>query len=1236
MRLFVRACVLTLAFVVLASGSGYRSAVLVVPLQTGAGISASEGSLGVGLEIVLENTLAAQGSLEEVWAEDEYPRFFKSATEYRPLLSSASAMPLSGHIPARYVAGGSVSREGNQVVASLAVHDRQTGKDFRVRVPLDFPQLRELRLSFLGLLQSAGIFSVERDGSKLWAEDLTPDCLNALGAGVSEAAKQLLADDADITVPRTLTAAAAACPKSYVVQASLAWQQTKADADGNGVDAGSAAMELNRLGTRAFEWLVEAAFGTFQPKSAKKGVDSVMSARGGQSAFDQARFNYWTGRMEFLGGDLDEAERLLRESIRLNPDALDPRLELAKVANRRNHMLVDGEAVLNEAGKQFTDPDEQRRIEAANKEMGQLSLGDVAFLQAMEMEAQGNWQEAEEFYGIAAKVHRGGDLADSAVDLISTAELEEAHRQADQAKAHRAQAQELISALPSERPMANSLAYRAMHMVQQGNLEKAPTALKDALTRCYKAKDAKCEFEVLNYAGLRYVELGFVVQGVDYLEQAVQAQDSLHDAKVTGIAENNLGIGYRAAGRLADALEAFNKAYEQRVKAGDKDGLRRTVQNLSVVYGDMGRQDRAVAESRRALAMARENSDQHGQIVALYTLGSYLTKLGDQASLREAVPILEQAISLSRETKDRHEEGIALNNLATAKSYRGEDGRALLEQSLEIARSERNWHDQLVRLANFGTLMVEQGKKTDAERDFKDSLAIADGTGSEVEEARTLARLMIVSADRPRLAFWYGKQAAEIIARKGPTLYLGSETEGSSFGDFFERLSGMLVQQGSLAEARHVLDVQKISEQARTGAAGSIRQVALLTPDESAAAREYRRLVRLWFALEEERTNPAATPDPAVVAREGAARKKVDDYLGDLEKQYGQETASRVKADVAPSSTGSLAGKAVIHTVPGDRYRAIITTERGSVLIEGNLETRVLNQKIFAFRQALSDPASDPKPLAQELYREIFLPLKKSLDDARATTLYWSLEGALRYLPMAALHDGDDYLVTRYRNVSYSPIAKSGARSNSGVKTIFAGGVSNAYQKLGRLPFVEDELGAIVKSDDSAGGVLSGMKRLNGDFTWEDLQAQLGKGFSVVHLATHFTFRPENPGGSELLFGTGPMRLDRIAAAQDLFRNVDLVVLSGCETGSPGSADAGEVDALSGAMLSLGARSAVASLWQVADRSTPELMANFYRAYADKGDAAEALQAAQTGMLRGNASHRHPYYWAPFFLSASN
>jgi CHAT domain-containing protein/Tfp pilus assembly protein PilF len=1246
-KIFAKA-VVCFALAVVPAWSDYRPAVLVLPFQPGKGISPGENRLGLGTQALLENMLAAEGGLEETWAGDEYTRIFKSADDLRHwLLNAEGALPSLTRVSERYVAGGTVDSKADQLSVTLVLLDRQTGKQYTSRTALDVPQLLGARREFLNLLHTAGISRPGGDTALLWQENLTRQCLASLGAGIYGADAELWAKD-EKSVPAALVTAASRCPNSYTAQVTLAWRQTEADAEGNGADAGDAAMRLNGQGVRAFEWLQEAAVGVLSPDLAKKGADGVIAARGGDSLFDKARLDYWTGRIEFIRGDLDEAEHSLRESIRKNPQALDPYLELAKVMHRRNRLLADGDDALTAAKKGFPDLEDQKRIGAASDAMGYVAMADVGFTMGIEAESKGEGKKAEDGFRLAAKIHSSQDPWDAVADYISLAEIEEARRETKQAQADRAEAQRIIDALPGKRWVGNALSYRAMRILRTGNFEKAQAAVAEALHYCRISKDVKCEWETLNYAGLRYVEQGYLNEGLDKLQDSVQVQDGLKDAKIAGIAHNNLGIAYRTAGEWQKALESFNQAYRERIKAGDQDGTRRTLQNLATLYGDIGKYEDAVNEIQKVLELARQAGDKDGEATALYTLGSYLIELGKP---NQAIQPLADSVRISREIQDREAEGIALNNLANAKFDAGQraEGQALLEQSLEIARSLRNWPDECLRLANFGVFLLAQGNHGEAERYLQRALPLATARSDKVEQARILARLMFATLDRPRLALWYGKHAAEIIANSGPALHLGETTD--AFGNFFDQLVDLLVQEGALAEARDTLDVRTMAEQARVVTPGQsplLRKASLLDPAERAAEEKYDELSAAWFRLEQERTDPAAKRPADIVTKEAnESEKKLDDYVAELTKDYSQPFPLRSQVTSATDSNlTNLHGKALIHALPGDRFRVIVTTERGSKLVEGAVEMQLLNREIWEFWQALLDPRRDPVPLARELYKAIFLPIQPLIDEANASTVLWSVSGTLRYLPFAALHDGDHYLVTRYRNVVYNPVGQRGTVAPA--DRILAAGVTHAFPDFPALPYVCDELYAIVHTSVSPSvtplcktsalrpGVLPGVMLMDGQFTWRELQAQLANGYPLVHLATHFRFRAENPRSSELLLGDGTrLRLDELQSRANLFQGVALVVLSGCDTGSPGSgSDPDQVGALSDAVLNLGARSVVASLWPVSDRSTAQLMSNFYRAYSEESDAARALQQTQIQMLQGDRTHAHPYYWAPFFLTA--
>ncbi|NNE09758.1 MAG: CHAT domain-containing protein, partial [Gemmatimonadetes bacterium] len=94
--------------------------------------------------------------------------------------------------------------------------------------------------------------------------------------------------------------------------------------------------------------------------------------------------------------------------------------------------------------------------------------------------------------------------------------------------------------------------------------------------------------------------------------------------------------------------------------------------------------------------------------------------------------------------------------------------------------------------------------------------------------------------------------------------------------------------------------------------------------------------------------------------------------------------------------------------------------------------------------------------------------------------------------------------------------------------------------------------------------------------------------------------------------------------------NAELVVLSGCETALGESAHGEGMVGFARAFLRGGARGVVASLWQVSDESTADLMHAFYASILDGNPPREALRNAKMQWITSREGRGQPYYWAPF------
>jgi CHAT domain-containing protein len=278
------------------------------------------------------------------------------------------------------------------------------------------------------------------------------------------------------------------------------------------------------------------------------------------------------------------------------------------------------------------------------------------------------------------------------------------------------------------------------------------------------------------------------------------------------------------------------------------------------------------------------------------------------------------------------------------------------------------------------------------------------------------------------------------------------------------------------------------------------------------------------------------------------------------------------------------------------------------------------------FRSALQ--AQDPQRYlrhAQRLYDLLIRPIETDLKAGQ--TLVWVPDGTLRQLPIAALHNGEQFLVERYAlAVTPSLTLTDPQPLSQEAASALAAGVSESVADFPPLPHVRDELQSIQQ-------LYGGTVLLNQDFNPTRLAQTIDQGqFSIVHIASHGEFAAD-PAKSFLLTSQGKLTLTQLAktVGQLRFRDqpLELLTLSACETAQ---GDDRTALGLAGVAIQAGARSALATLWRVSDEATAVLMRKFYEhLHAPGTSRARALQHAQLALLHDPA-YASPVFWAPFLL----
>jgi CHAT domain-containing protein len=318
-----------------------------------------------------------------------------------------------------------------------------------------------------------------------------------------------------------------------------------------------------------------------------------------------------------------------------------------------------------------------------------------------------------------------------------------------------------------------------------------------------------------------------------------------------------------------------------------------------------------------------------------------------------------------------------------------------------------------------------------------------------------------------------------------------------------------------------------------------------------------------------------------------------------------------------------------------------------------------LMQVVAYFRSELLSPSKINSqkylPASQQLYQWIIAPLEADLKAQGIDTLVFSMDAGLRTLPLAALHDGSQFLVEKYSIGLIPSVNLTDTNYESAKNAEVLGMGASQFTNNQPLLAVPAELNAIASEWE-------GKSFLNQTFTLNNLRAQRrAQAYRIIHLATHAEFKSGVPSNSYIELSDTRLTLDRV---RELGWNqppkVELLVLSACKTAV---GDEGVELGFAGLAVQAGVKSVVASLWSVSDEGTLGLMAEFYHHLKIAPIKAEALRQAQIAMIKGqvriengrlilsnlnkelelppelaqlgNESLSHPYYWSGFTMIGS-
>ncbi|MCL1489764.1 MAG: tetratricopeptide repeat protein [Pseudanabaena sp. Salubria-1] len=874
------------------------------------------------------------------------------------------------------------------------------------------------------------------------------------------------------------------------------------------------------------------------------------------------------------------------------------------------------------------------------------------------------------------------------------------------------------STTPNRKVEADRLFNQGNQQSNISQFEAAFQSWQQALIIYREIKDRLGEGQSLGNLGLAYYYLGKYDKAIEFQLQSLAITREIKDRNGEGQSLGNLGGAYYSLGKYDKAIEFYLQALAILREIKDRSGESRVLGNLGSAYYSLGKYDKAIEFQLQSLAITREIKDRLGEGGVLGNLGNAYVTLGKYdkaiefylqtlAILREikyrigegnalgnlgsayqalgkydkASEFHLQSLAILREIKDRSGEGGVLGNLGIVYYSLGKYDTAIefYLQSLEITREIKDRSGEGTALNNLAAAYEKLNRDREAMIYYQQVLTIFREIGGRNGEGYALANLgnVLSKAKRPELAILFYKQSINVReAIRKDISKLDKDIQKSYLArveSTYRDLADLLLKQDRILEAQQVLDLLKVEElneylRTPTRSEKTEQGTELRTQEKTFIALaielddlQKRKLANNITAAEQERLNKLVKSE----------QKQQDQFISFLDSEPVQTLVKELRVKEQQQNVDITNNFQNLRTdilaqhpnavllyplILEERLELILVTAKTTPIRRTiNIKREKLNKEIGDFLTKLRDSGSqDVKLPAQQMYTWLIKPFETELAELKIDTIVYAPDGQLRYIPLAALHDGKQWLVEKYRvnNITAASLTKFNKPPIATPK-IFAGAFGNVNkQGFAGLPATITE---VKKISDRFPNTTTLVETA---FT-KELTTTNSNSYTILHLATHGQLSTDDPKDSFILFGDGEK-----ATISDIRKwaltNVDLVVLSACQSGLGSKLGNGvEILGLGYQMQAAGARMSIASLWKVSDAGTEKLMDAFYTAVkTGKVSNVEALRQAQVAMITDNYEDlgetrgivsiearpprttsstaptkiSHPYYWAAFIL----
>ncbi len=635
----------------------------------------------------------------------------------------------------------------------------------------------------------------------------------------------------------------------------------------------------------------------------------------------------------------------------------------------------------------------------------------------------------------------------------------------------------------------------------------------------------------------------------------------------------SLGYLQMQQGNYADAADLFSSSLAQARKLDAQAMIEKMAVNLGWAYRRMGDLERADELFHEAEEKSKSLGVISDQAAALMNIATIRFVQHDYAA---AGKDYEQALLLARQRDDQQQAAFSLIDLAQTAVEQGNFPLAEKYNAEALALEHLLGNHEEVLYA-----MVAQARILLARKDAHAALRLLQevmrNPGTDVTlQAYALSTMALSHTQRNQLAAARMCYEAAVLALEKGRESLGRDELKLSYPantkNIYDDYIDFLVDQGLTAEAFRVAELRRARTLTEGLGSHPLRsQIFSLAEAEQAASRSGHVVLSYWI---------------------GPKRSYVWVLLPGHSKFFVLPGESKIRPLVERYRAhllGAFDAGSIANPYGEELYRLLIGPVEGLIKPQSNVTI-------------ISDG-----PLCDFNFETLVVPLP--------TPHYWIEDVSVTNASTAVLLSLGSRLAAR--------------RSSNPSKTMLLIGDPRQPESYPALSHAGEEMrlvGSHFSPDQET--VLSGAAA-----TPKAYFGARPEDYAFIHFVAHGTASRVSPLDSAVVLSQDGASYN--LSARDIANsrlNARLVTISACDSAGNRIYSSEGLVGLSWGFLRAGAQQVIASMWEVNDTSTPQLMDHMYAALAQGEDPAPALRAAKLALLRSGTVHARPFYWAPFLI----